>query len=44
MRETEAAVKFLKSKKLQINSLNKTYLNVKKISIWSNDKFFYTNS
>ena len=31
MRETsEAAVRFLKSKKLNIQSLNDTYLNVKK--------------
>ena len=44
MRETSEALRFLKSKKLNIQSLNDTYLNVKKVNFWPNDKFFYTNS
>ena len=43
MKETNESVKYLKSKKLTIEALNNTYLNVKKINIWSNDKFFYSN-
>ena len=40
MRETSEALRFLKSKKLNIQSLNDTYLNVKKVNFWPNDKFF----
>ena len=43
MKETNDSVKYLKARKLKIQSLNNTYLNVKKINIWSNDKFFYSN-
>ena len=40
MEETKNSIKILKSKKLKIESLNSTYLNVSQTSIWSNDKFF----
>lgn len=43
MEETKNSIKILKSKKLRIESLNSTYLNVSQTSIWSNDKFFYSN-
>lgn len=43
MEETKNSIKILKSKKLKIESLNSTYLNVSQTSIWSNDKFFYSN-
>ena len=43
MKETEESVKSLKNKKLEIFSLTKTFLNVKRINPWIDDKFFYSN-
>ena len=43
MEETKNSIKILKAKKLVIESLNKTFLNVTQTNIWSDDKFFYTN-
>ena len=43
MEETKNSIKILKSKGLKIESLSNTYLNVSQTSIWSNDKFFYSN-
>ena len=43
MKETNESVKHSASKKINNRNLN-TYLNVKKINIWSNDKFFLFQS
>ena len=43
MEETDESVKILKQKGLKIFSITKSFLNVKRINPWINDKLFYSN-
>ena len=43
MKETDESVKNLKQRGLKIYSITKSFLDVKRINPWVNDKFFYSN-